>query len=235
MNAEKLKRLAQMVRIGGKGTPRRKHKHLHRSHVDEKKVQAAFQMLSVTSMGCVEEVSLSMKDGSIRHILDPVAQGSSLANMHVFSGQVVDEPAAKLKERQKKTGQKPKVPSKTVSFGPQKEEQQEKAFKSKTDKQQKDGAEGEMQKSDLKTIPLATEAAWNRAIRKTPAPFLLSARGSNEKNEEYQNMLFFFQPLSLGSDGTSFSNQLESEDDSENTKPTSSDESSSNESDDSLI
>jgi len=43
MDAAKLAKLQAQVRIGGKGTPRRKHKVVHKAPVDDKKVQGVLK------------------------------------------------------------------------------------------------------------------------------------------------------------------------------------------------
>ena len=57
MNAEKLKKLQEQVRVGGKGVPRRKKKVVHRTATtDDKKLQSSLKKLSVNffSMSCIE-------------------------------------------------------------------------------------------------------------------------------------------------------------------------------------
>ena len=50
MNQEKLKQLQAQVRIGGKGTARRKKKVVHRTATtDDKKLQSSLKKLSVCS------------------------------------------------------------------------------------------------------------------------------------------------------------------------------------------
>ena len=51
MNQEKLKQLQAQVRIGGKGTARRKKKVVHRTATtDDKKLQSSLKKLSVSNM-----------------------------------------------------------------------------------------------------------------------------------------------------------------------------------------
>lgn len=61
MNAEKLKKLQSQVaqvRIGGKGTPRRKKKVVHSTQAtDDKKLQSSLKKLSVNTIPGIEEVS----------------------------------------------------------------------------------------------------------------------------------------------------------------------------------
>ncbi|TMW42735.1 hypothetical protein DOY81_012184 [Sarcophaga bullata] len=59
MNAEKLRRLQSQVRIGGKGTPRRKKKVMHQSAAtDDKKLQSSLKKLSVSTIPGIEEPKL---------------------------------------------------------------------------------------------------------------------------------------------------------------------------------
>lgn len=51
MNPEKLKKLQAQVRIGGKGTPRRKKKVIHQTPgTDDKKLQSVLKKLSVNQI-----------------------------------------------------------------------------------------------------------------------------------------------------------------------------------------
>lgn len=57
MNPEKLKKLQEQVRIGGKGTPRRKKKVVHSTPAtDDKKLQSSLKKLSVNTIPGIEEV-----------------------------------------------------------------------------------------------------------------------------------------------------------------------------------
>lgn len=51
MNTDKLKKLQSQVRIGGKGTPRRKKKIVHQTAAtDDKKLQSTLKKLSVNTI-----------------------------------------------------------------------------------------------------------------------------------------------------------------------------------------
>jgi len=59
MDQEKLARIQAQVRIGGKGTARRKKKVVHRSATtDDKKLQSTLKKLAVTTIPGIEEVSI---------------------------------------------------------------------------------------------------------------------------------------------------------------------------------
>ena len=57
MNREKLEKMQQQVRIGGKGAARRKKKVVRRSSTtDDKKLQSSLKKLSVNNISGIEEV-----------------------------------------------------------------------------------------------------------------------------------------------------------------------------------
>jgi len=90
MNAEKLKQLqAQVdsVRIGGKGTQRRKRKVIHRTATtDDKKLQSNLKKLSVNNIPGIEEVNMIKDDGSVLHFNNPKVQASLAANTFAVTG-----------------------------------------------------------------------------------------------------------------------------------------------------
>lgn len=72
MNVEKLKKLQENVRIGGKGTVRRKHKSTrHNNLVDEKKVNAVVKKLGAYPLDDITEVNLYKEDNSAIHFANP--------------------------------------------------------------------------------------------------------------------------------------------------------------------
>ncbi|KAK3859050.1 hypothetical protein Pcinc_030793 [Petrolisthes cinctipes] len=87
MNAEKLNKLQQQVRIGGKGTARRKKKVIHRSSAtDDKKLQNSLKKLTVNNISGIEEVNMIQEDGSVIHFNNPKVQASLNANTFAVSG-----------------------------------------------------------------------------------------------------------------------------------------------------
>lgn len=87
MNAEKLKRLQAQVRIGGKGTPRRKKKVVHQTAAtDDKKLQSSLKKLNVTTIPGIEEVNIIKDDLSVIHFNNPKAQASLSANTFAITG-----------------------------------------------------------------------------------------------------------------------------------------------------
>jgi len=75
MDQAKLARLqaqAAAVRIGGKGTPRRKVKKTHKSSgADDKKLQSSLKKLNVQPIQAIEEVNMFKEDGRVIHFTAP--------------------------------------------------------------------------------------------------------------------------------------------------------------------
>lgn len=87
MNAEKLRRLQSQVRIGGKGTPRRKKKVMHNNAAtDDKKLQSSLKKLSVSTIPGIEEVNIIKDDLTVIHFNNPKAQASLSANTFAVTG-----------------------------------------------------------------------------------------------------------------------------------------------------
>jgi len=87
MNAEKLKQLQANVRIGGKGTVRRKKKVVHRTATtDDKKLQSSLKKLSVNNIPGIEEVNMIKDDGTVIHFNNPKVQASLQSNTFAVTG-----------------------------------------------------------------------------------------------------------------------------------------------------
>ncbi|MFH4974548.1 hypothetical protein AB6A40_001257 [Gnathostoma spinigerum] len=90
MNAEKVKQLQARiadVRVGGKGTVRRKKKVVHRTTAnDDKKLQSTLKKLSVTNIPGIEEVNMIKDDGTVIHFNNPKVQASITANTFSVTG-----------------------------------------------------------------------------------------------------------------------------------------------------
>ncbi|KAJ3174548.1 Nascent polypeptide-associated complex subunit beta [Irineochytrium annulatum] len=90
MNPEKLAKLqaqAASVRIGGKGTPRRKVKKVVKSAGSEdKKLQATLKKLNPQPITAIEEVNMFKSDGSVLHFVAPKVQAAISANTFIISG-----------------------------------------------------------------------------------------------------------------------------------------------------
>jgi len=87
MNAEKLKLLQEQVRIGGKGTARRKKKVVHKSNVtDDKKIQSALKKIGVNGISGIEEVNMIKDDGEVIHFNNPKVQACLQSNTFAITG-----------------------------------------------------------------------------------------------------------------------------------------------------
>merc|ERR1712025_364741 len=87
MNAEKLAKLQAQVRIGGKGSVRRKKKVVHcSSATDDKKLQSSLKKLTVNNISGIEEVNMIKDDGTVIHFNNPKVQASLNANTFAISG-----------------------------------------------------------------------------------------------------------------------------------------------------
>merc|ERR1712209_21565 len=87
MNQEKLKQLRAQVRIGGKGTARRKKKVVHKTATtDEKKLQSSLKKLAVNNIPGIEETNMIMDDGTVIHFNNPKVQASISANTFAVTG-----------------------------------------------------------------------------------------------------------------------------------------------------
>ncbi|CAL8096842.1 unnamed protein product [Calicophoron daubneyi] len=85
---EKLKSMSDQVRIGGKGTARRKKKVIHKNAaVDDKKLQSTLKKLSLNTIPTIEEVNMYKSDGTMIHFKNPKVQASPQANVFAVSGQ----------------------------------------------------------------------------------------------------------------------------------------------------
>jgi len=87
MNSDKLSKLQAQVRIGGKGTPRRKKKIVRKvTTTDDKKIQSSLKKLSVTNISGIEEVNMIKSDGKVINFNNPTVQASLSANTFAISG-----------------------------------------------------------------------------------------------------------------------------------------------------
>merc|ERR1712205_154803 len=80
-----LARLQASVRIGGKGTVRRKKKVVHKTTTtDDKRLQNTLKRLGINSIPAIEEVNLFMDQGEVIHFTNPKVQASIAANTYVI-------------------------------------------------------------------------------------------------------------------------------------------------------
>ncbi|KAI8969996.1 NAC domain-containing protein [Mycotypha africana] len=97
MNAEKLAKLQAQVRIGGKGTPRRKAKKVSgKSSGDDRKLSAALQKLNVQPIPGVDEVNMFKDDGKVIHFSHPRVSAAPSANTFAIHGRSAEKELAEL-------------------------------------------------------------------------------------------------------------------------------------------
>ena len=89
MDMEKLKRMQARsgVRTGGKGTPRRKVRNVHKSTgMDDKKLQTSLKKLNVQPIQAIEEVNMFKADGNVIHFSAPKVHAAVPSNTFAIYG-----------------------------------------------------------------------------------------------------------------------------------------------------
>lgn len=87
LDAEKLAKLQQSVRIGGKGTPRRKVKKSQKNtEADDAKIQASLKKLNAQVIPGIEEVNFFQDDGYVLHFNRPQVQAAATSNTFAIHG-----------------------------------------------------------------------------------------------------------------------------------------------------
>ncbi|KAG4301545.1 hypothetical protein PCANB_001808 [Pneumocystis canis] len=87
MDSVKLSVLQTSVRIGGKGTPRRKKKILHKNtNGDDKKLQSSLKKLNTHCVSGILEVNMFKDDGKVIHFSAPKVSASIQANTFSICG-----------------------------------------------------------------------------------------------------------------------------------------------------
>eukprot|EP00188_Purpureofilum_apyrenoidigerum_P006247 Plantae.Rhodophyta-Purpureofilum_apyrenoidigerum.ctg9365.p1 GENE.Plantae.Rhodophyta-Purpureofilum_apyrenoidigerum.ctg9365~~Plantae.Rhodophyta-Purpureofilum_apyrenoidigerum.ctg9365.p1 ORF type:complete len:206 (-),score=63.62 Plantae.Rhodophyta-Purpureofilum_apyrenoidigerum.ctg9365:238-855(-) len=83
----KLARMQNAVRMGGKGTMRRKKKLVHRAApTDEKRLTTAIKKLNLTPIPKIEEVNMFHDNGQVTSFVQPKVQAHITGNTYVISG-----------------------------------------------------------------------------------------------------------------------------------------------------
>ncbi|TKA78512.1 Nascent polypeptide-associated complex subunit beta [Friedmanniomyces simplex] len=102
MDHEKLARMQNAVRIadkciGGKGTPRRKVKKVHKSSgTDDKKLQTTLKKMNVQPITQIEEVNMFKSDGNVIHFSAPKVHASVPSNTFALYGNGEDKELTEL-------------------------------------------------------------------------------------------------------------------------------------------
>ncbi|CDO54663.1 hypothetical protein DV451_001554 [Geotrichum candidum] len=87
VDAEKLAKLQKSVRIGGKGTPRRKVRRTHKSaEAEDKKIQDALKKLDAQQIPSIDEANFFREDGTVLHFNRPAVQGAAPSNTYAIHG-----------------------------------------------------------------------------------------------------------------------------------------------------
>jgi len=94
---ERLKKLGQGARIGGKGTPRRKVKRAPaRSGADDKKLQQTLKKLGTQPIQAIEEVNMFKSDGNVIHFAAPKVHAAVPHNTFAIYGNGEDKELTEL-------------------------------------------------------------------------------------------------------------------------------------------
>ncbi|KAL9592115.1 MAG: hypothetical protein Q9179_007037 [Wetmoreana sp. 5 TL-2023] len=107
MDQAKLAKMQQSVRIdtdclltsfsGGKGTPRRKQKRVHKtSGTDDKKLQTSLKKLNVQPIQAIEEVNMFKEDGNVIHFAAPKVHAAVPSNTFAVYGNGEDKELTEL-------------------------------------------------------------------------------------------------------------------------------------------
>lgn len=89
MNAEKLAKLQEQVRIGGKGTPRRKMKKVSKgaaAATESQKMVSTMKKLNAQPIPAIEEVNMFCKEGQVLHFQQPKVHAAIGANTFIITG-----------------------------------------------------------------------------------------------------------------------------------------------------
>lgn len=90
---DQLRKRAELVRTGGKGSMRRTVKAHHKSTGDDKKVQSTLRRLGVTPFNEIDEVVFYKEDGNAMYFNKPKVQASMQTQCFVVSGEYETMPA----------------------------------------------------------------------------------------------------------------------------------------------
>lgn len=97
MDADKLAKLTQSVRIGGKGTPRRKVKKVQKgSESDDKKIQTALGKLNAQVIPGIQEANFFQESGTVLHFSRPQVQAAAQANTVAIHGRPQEKDLSEL-------------------------------------------------------------------------------------------------------------------------------------------
>nr|NP_727778.1 Nascent-associated complex beta-subunit-like, testis 6 [Drosophila melanogaster]AAN09588.1 Nascent-associated complex beta-subunit-like, testis 6 [Drosophila melanogaster] len=110
MDFKKLKKMEEAVRIGGKGSMRRKHKRNPSPAVVEKRVQAELAMLPLRNIGEIQEVTIEFTNSREVVLTMPKVQGTPPNSFFVVSGDLVRKSSTAGPSKVAKAANAPKAP-----------------------------------------------------------------------------------------------------------------------------
>ena len=85
--AKLAERFGDSVRLGGKGTMKRKKKVAHKTTTaDDKKIQSALKKAGAQPLPSIEEVNMFKDDNTVLHFVNPKVQGSIRDNVFMVQG-----------------------------------------------------------------------------------------------------------------------------------------------------
>jgi len=146
MDSAKLAKMQASVRIGGKGTPRRKVKKVHKSSgTDDKKLQTTLKKLHVQPIQAIEEVNMFKSDGNVIHFSAPKVHASVPANTFAIYGNGEEKELTEL------------VPGILNQLGPDSLASLRKLAESYQAMQKEKGEDGEKKDDDDDEIPELVE------------------------------------------------------------------------------
>jgi len=80
-------RFGDSVRLGGKGSMKRKKKVAHKTaNADDKKIQSALKKAGAQPLPSIEEVNMFRDDNTVMHFTNPKVQGSVRDNVFLVQG-----------------------------------------------------------------------------------------------------------------------------------------------------
>lgn len=93
---DQLKKRAEMVRTGGKGSVRRTSKAHHKSSGDDKKIQGVLRRLGVSPFSDVDEALFYRQDGTVMQFSKPRVQAAVQNQCFVVSGDYTVKQASEM-------------------------------------------------------------------------------------------------------------------------------------------
>lgn len=84
---DKLQKMSGMVRIGGRGSVRRKRKVVHKTAAaEDQRMQGHLQQMGLNQITAIEEANLFHEDGTVIHFVNPRVMASPEAHTMAVSG-----------------------------------------------------------------------------------------------------------------------------------------------------